>query len=150
MIRGFTLLWYLLATIVVPLILHNPSEAADYGPYTLQAPIAIDGDTIQADVLIWPNIVADAHIRVVGVDTPELHATALCERTLAQKAKTFTDAWILSHQPITIANIKPDKYSGRVDAEVIGKDGTLLTEALIAAGIGRPYNGGARLPGWCP
>ena len=40
-----------------------------------------------------------------------------------------------------------DKYGGRIDAEV-WIDDILLSDALIAAGLARPYNGGKRA-GWC-
>jgi len=131
-------------------LLCRPAEAVFFGPYQLTAPIAVDGDTIRADVTIWPAIIVDASIRVVGVDTPELRASTACERDLAVKAKAFTDTWIQTNQPLMIGAVKPDKYSGRYDdAVVTGKDGTSLTTALIQAGIGRPYSGGAR-QGWCP
>lgn len=131
-------------------VLPGPVLAAFYGPYTLTAPIAIDGDTIRADVAIWPDTVVDAAIRVLGVDTPEMKASNACERDLAQKAKAFTDAWIQANAPLLIGAVKPDKYAGRFDAVVTGKDGTSLSVALIQSGHGRRYTGGARLPGWCP
>lgn len=116
------------------------------GPYPAMAPFGIDGDTFKATVPIWPDLSADVSIRVAGVDTPELHATSQCERDLANKAKAFTDSWLMTG-PIMLTKITPDKYSGRVDAVVIGPTGN-LADALIAAGLGRPYNGGKRQP-WC-
>jgi len=126
-----------------------PAQAAFYGPYTLTAPVAIDGDTLRADVEIWPGTVVDASIRVIGVDTPELRTACAGERALAQKAKAFTDAWIQANAPITISSVKPDKYAGRFDAIVTGRTGGSLAGDLIAQGHGRPYGGGARQP-WCP
>ena len=131
------------------LLLISPVEAAFYGPYTLIAPVAVDGDTIRADVAIWPELTVDAAIRVAGVDTPELRASIPCEYQLAIKAKEFTDAWIQAQAPLMIGAVKPDKYAGRYDAVVTGKNGTSLAKALIDAGHGRSYSGGARL-GWCP
>ena len=123
-------------------------SASEYGPYVLAAPIATDGDTLRGDVNIWPDLSVDAAIRVAGVDTPELKASLPCERALAVTAKKFTDTWILKNHPITISRIKPDKFSGRYDAVVTGSTGDSLAGALIAAGIGRPYSGGAR-QAWC-
>ena len=124
-------------------------QAAFYGPYTLTAPVAIDGDTLRADVQIWPDMMTDVAIRVIGVDTPEIRATSACERDLAQKAKAFTDAWIQANAPLMIGAVKPDKYAGRYDAVVTGNDGSSLSAALIQSGHGRPYDGGKREP-WCP
>lgn len=123
--------------------------AAYYGPYGLVAPIAVDGDTIRADVPVWPGVGIDAAIRVIGVDTPEMTG-AKCpeEKAAALKAKAFTDAWLIAHRPIVIGNVIADKYSGRYDAIVTGKDGERLSDALIQAGLGRVYNGGAR-QSWC-
>lgn len=125
------------------------ASAAYYGPYVLVAPIAIDGDTIRAEVPVWPGIDADASIRVIGVDTPELTG-AKCpeEKSAALKAKAFTDSWLLAHAPIVIGNVIQDKYSGRYDAVVTGRDGERLSDALIQSGNGRKYNGGAR-GAWC-
>jgi len=153
-IGGFILLSFLLSASV--------GWSAEYGPYVLTAPIATDGDTIRADVVIWPSLSVDAAIRVAGVDTPEMRTKAacdkrasvaerdgcLCEMVLAQKAKDFTDKWVLDQQPLTASQIRPDKYAGRYDAIITGRTGELLAGALIAAKVGRPYSGGARQP-WC-
>ena len=100
---------------------------------------------------IWPDIIAEATIRVAGVDTPELfnngtRVIPLCEKALATKARDFTQAWISANQPLTIQRVQSFKYG--IGAVVVGKDQSLLSGALIAAGIARPYSGGARQP-WC-
>lgn len=126
-----------------------PAWSANYGPYTLMAPIATDGDTIRADVLIWPQHSVDTAIRVSGVDTPEIgKAKCVAEKAAGLAAKAFTQTWIVSHQPLTINRVKEDVYPGRFDAVVAGRDGSLLAGALIAAGHGRP----SRSPrlSWCP
>ena len=131
--------------------LSPPLLAASYGPYSLNAPIAVDGDTIKADVEIWPGILAEASIRVAGVDTPELVGNGTrvippCEKAMATKAREFTQAWIGTHQPLSIQRVQSFKYG--IGAVVVGKDQTLLAGALIAAGHARPYSGGARQL-WC-
>lgn len=135
-------------SLLMLIALAAPAQAALYGPYILTAPVAIDGDTLRADVEIWPDQIASVAIRVRDVDTPELRATSACERALAVKARDFTDAWLQANAPVTIARVGPDKYAGRFDAVVTGRDGSTLAAALIAAGHGRPYHGGAR-QSWC-
>lgn len=136
--------------------LSAPSYAAYYGPFGLIAPIAIDGDTIRADVPVWPHVSIDASIRVIGVDTPELTSSAGCAtkeendaiKAAALAAKAFTESWINRNSPIVIGNVRPDSYSGRYDAVVTGANGERLSDALIQSGHGRKYNGGKRQT-WC-
>lgn len=135
--------------------LSSPAFASYSGPYSLIAPMAIDGDTIKADVPVWPGVNIDASIRVIGVDTPEL-APAGCAtpaenaaiRAAAVRAKEFVDAWLNRNSPAVIGSVKQDTYSGRYDAVVTGSGGERLSVALIQAGMGRVYNGGKRKT-WC-
>src|SRR4030066_360687 len=110
----------------------TPVLAAQFGPYMLIAPIAIDGDTIRADVPIWPGVSIDASIRVIGVDTPETNIA--CEKARALAAKAFTEAWINRNSPVVISSVKPDKFGGRYVAVVTGAGGERLSAALIQSG----------------
>lgn len=144
-----------IAAVLIVCFLSSPSFATYSGPYSLIAPIAVDGDTIKADVPVWPGVYIDASIRVIGVDTPEL-APAGCAtpaenaaiRAAAVRAKEFTEAWINRNSPVVIGSVKQDAYSGRYDAVVIGSGGERLSAALLQAGHGRAYNGGKRQT-WC-
>ena len=135
--------------------LSSPAFASYSGPYSLIAPVAIDGDTIKADVPVWPGVNIDASIRVIGVDAPEL-TTAGCAtkaendaiRAAAIRAREFVDAWLNRNSPVVIGGVKQDTYSGRYDAVVTGAGGERLSAALIQAGHGRLYNGGKRQT-WC-
>lgn len=130
--------------------LSSPAFASSFGPYSLIAPAAVDGDTINADVQVWPGLIVDTSIRVIGVDTPEVRG-AKCpeEKEAAITAKSFTEAWLRAYQPVTINTVRMDKYSGRYDAVVLGRNGENLAAALIKAGHGRSYRGGTR-QSWCP
>lgn len=145
----------ILFAIAIFCFLSSPSWSALYGPYTLAEPIAIDGDTINTNVPVWPGVFISASIRVLGVDTPEL-TSAMCNtreenetiKLAALAAKAFTEAWLKRSSPITIRDIKADTYSGRYDAVVIGHSGERLSAALISASHGRTYSGGRRQT-WC-
>ena len=140
---------------LVACFLSSASFAGYSGPYSLIVPIAIDGDTIKADVPVWPGVYIDASIRVIGVDTPEL-TTAGCAtkaendaiRAAAVRAKEFVDDWLTRNSPVVIGSVKQDTYSGRYDAVVTGSGGERLSAALIQTGHGRLYNGGKRQT-WC-
>jgi endonuclease YncB( thermonuclease family) len=66
---------------------------------------------------------------------------------LAIEARDYTRA-LVAGKVVTLTAIEPDKYDKRVDAYVQLPDGRDLGNALIAAGLGRPYSGGHR-DGWC-
>ena len=99
---------------------------------------AIDGDTIVA-----PD---KTKVRVLGVDTPELHPCR-CEYEcrLGNLAKRRTQR-ALDEGPVLISPFRPDRY-GRMLARVFigGRDLSLI---LIEEGLGRPYQGEQR-QSWC-
>jgi len=100
---------------------------------------AIDGDTVDCGAV---------RVRLVNVDTPELHGQCAAEIAMAERARDFTAAR-LAAGPVTI---KPDpkrprdRY-GRALAWVI-VEGRDIGEDLIAAGLARRWDG-RRRP-WCP
>ena len=105
----------------------------------------VDGDTFNAKVEVWPNVQVTTAVRLAGVDAPELKGKCAAERTAAQAARKRL-AELLAGK-ITLAEVKPDKYSGRVDAQV-AVGGAPIADTLLAEGLVKPYTGGAR-SGWC-
>ena len=77
----------------------------------------IDGDTFEARVHLSPGLDLTTRVRLRGIDAPELKAS--CPQEL-QMAEAATDALraLLGEGEVTISNIGPDKYNGRVDADV--------------------------------
>jgi endonuclease YncB( thermonuclease family) len=107
----------------------------------------IDGDTFEAKVHLWPGLDMTTRVRLRGIDAPELKAA--CPQEL-QMAEAASDALrdLLSQGDVAIYNIGPDKYYGRVVADVATKRTENLSAALLAAGHVRSYGGGRR-SGWC-
>jgi endonuclease YncB( thermonuclease family) len=107
----------------------------------------IDGDTFLARVHLSPGLDPTTRVRLRGIDAPELKAS--CPQEL-QMAEAATDALrvLLGEGEVTISNIGPDKYSGRVDADVATRKTPNVSAAMLAAGHARSYNGGHR-SGWC-
>jgi endonuclease YncB( thermonuclease family) len=107
----------------------------------------IDGDTFEARVHLSSGFEITTRVRLRGIDAPELRAS--CPREL-QMAEAAGDALrgLLNQGEVTIYNIGPDKYYGRVDADVATRRTENVSAALLAAGYARPYNGGRR-SGWC-
>lgn len=120
-----------------------------YGPYRATVVRVEDGDSLAVDVALWPGLTQRVTVRVRGIDTPEIHASDLCERMQAQTAMAATQAWVERHQgQVTLSAVGPDKYAGRVLAEVSAGDDN-LGAGLLAAALAHPYQGGRR-GGWCP
>ena len=49
---------------------------------------------------------------------------------------------------MTVSQVGPDKYRGRIDAAVATRDTPDVAAALLKGGFARSYDGGRREP-WC-
>ena len=107
----------------------------------------IDGDTFEARVHLLPGMDLKTRIRLRGIDAPELKAQCAQELKLAEAASTALRG-LLGDGDITIYNIGPDKYPGRVVADVATRKTPNVSAALLAGGFARSYGGGHR-DGWC-
>ena len=124
------------------------SRSGDAGArQSAQVVRVIDGDTFEARVHLWQGLDITTRVRLRGVDAPELKARCLDESRMAQAAREALTTF-LKEGGVTIYNVGPDKYNGRVVADVATRTTPNVSAALIATGHGRPYNGGHRA-GWC-
>lgn len=124
------------------------SASNNYGALTVTEIISVyDGDTFRANLrATHPIISENISIRVSGIDTPEIRGKCDKEKKLAQLAKQFTKSFLLSGNTIELRNIKRGKYF-RIVADVY-VDGISLTNELIKAKLGYPYEGGTKVS-WC-
>ena len=106
----------------------------------------IDGDTFEARVHLADQYVM-TRVRLRGIDAPELKAACPEESRLAEAA-TSALRDLLKQGEVAIYNIGPDKYAGRIVADVATKRTANVSAALISTGHVRSYNGGHR-NGWC-
>jgi endonuclease YncB( thermonuclease family) len=115
--------------------------------HTVEVLRTVDGDTFDARVVMWPGLELNTRVRLRGIDAPELHAQ--CEQEF-RKAEVSTKALrtLLSEGGVAIFNIGPDKYGGRVVADVSTKTTPNVSSALVAGGHARVYLSGRR-QGWC-
>ena len=107
----------------------------------------IDGDTFEARVHLAPGQDLTTRVRLRGIDAPELKAACAEELRMAEAA-TSALRDLLGQGEVAIYNIGPDKYQGRVVADVATKRTGNVSAALLTAGHARSYNGGHR-NGWC-
>jgi endonuclease YncB( thermonuclease family) len=107
----------------------------------------IDGDTFEARVHVLPGRDLLTRVRLRGIDAPELKAACPQELQMAEAASSALRD-LLGQGGVSIYNIGPDKYQGRVVADVATRKTDNVSAALLAAGHARSYNGGHR-SGWC-
>jgi endonuclease YncB( thermonuclease family) len=107
----------------------------------------IDGDTFEARVQLWPGLEMTTRVRLRGIDAPELKASCAQELQMAEAASGALRG-LLDEGEVTISNIGPDKYNGRVVADAATRRTENVSAALLAGGFARRYGGGRR-GGWC-
>lgn len=108
----------------------------------------IDGDTFAVRVMLADDIKITVRVRLINVDTPEIHGECESEIRAAFAAKARLSELLPVGSVAELRDIKDDKYLGRIDARVLTADGRDVGNVLIHEKLGRPYSGGRR-DGWC-
>jgi micrococcal nuclease len=125
-----------------------PAHAAEIaGPVRASLVRVIDGDTVEADVHVWPGHTVRVSVRLRGIDAPELRSRCEAEKAVALQARDVL-AGLLVSGAFHIRNVDGDKFFGRVVADIETPEGEVIADRLLNAGIVRPYDGKARAP-WC-
>ncbi len=117
------------------------------GPVPALVIEVVDGDTIAVRARIWIGQEVETRVRLSGVDAPEFNGRCGRERALAAHARAFV-VEAIGVGPVKLIDVHYGKYAGRVVARIETAAGDDLAALLIAAGLGRPYEGGARAS-WC-
>lgn len=102
---------------------------------------AVDGDTFDAMVAVWPSsipkhaLLVPERIRVLGVNAPERHGAT---KAAGDAARDFTQAW-LEGADVRLYACQRDAF-GRLLATVTrARDGANLGDDLIRDGKAVPY-----------
>lgn len=106
----------------------------------------VDGDTFEADAKIWLGQSVDVRVRIAGIDAPELHARCASELTRARAARDYL-AHRIADGTVWLADVRYDKYGGRVRATVRDAQGDIGAE-MLRKGLVREYHGERRRT-WC-
>ena len=122
------------------------ASAAFNGPVQADVVRVIDGDTFEAAARIWLGEAIDIHVRIEGIDAPELHAHCTDERRRAEAARDYLASRIGDGE-VELSAVRYDKFGGRVRA-VVRDAGGDVAAAMIAKGFARPYHG-ERRRSWC-
>ncbi|MGE0094038.1 MAG: thermonuclease family protein [Alphaproteobacteria bacterium] len=130
-------------------LLAVPARATETlpGPVPAEIVSVVDGDTLSVRAHIWLGQEVATLVRLAGIDTPELNGACESERVRARAARDYLERAVADGS-VTLAQIRYEKYAGRVMAKVAAADGGDLSQRMIAAGHARAYDGGKRLP-WC-
>lgn len=117
---------------------------------------AYDGDTLVVDLPgVHPYFGAGAHVRVKGVDTPEMKGKNDCEKRLARIAQKLVESELghairidLQLAKNSKGKVKHEKF-GRILAQVL-YDKKDLAETLLRNQLAVPYEGEKKKAvDWC-
>ena len=108
----------------------------------------IDGDTFAGRVALADDTKITVRVRLINVDTPEIHGECESEIRAAFAAKARLTELLPIGTTVELQEIKDDKYLGRIDARVLDVLGRDVGKILVNEKLGRPYSGGRRAA-WC-
>ena len=108
-----------------------------------------DGDTITVDIPnVHPFFGHNAHVRVYGVDTPEMTSTERCGKTAALKARNRVRELLTKAKRIDLTKLATEKY-GRILA-VVTADGVDIGSLLLSEKLAYEYHGDTKKKiDWC-
>jgi endonuclease YncB( thermonuclease family) len=107
----------------------------------------IDGDTFVARMRTGPGGEVETRVRLRSIDAAELHARCSKELRLALAARAALQR-LLADGSVTLSRVGPDKYPGRIDANVATRSTNDISAAMLSGGFARAYDGGRRGT-WC-
>lgn len=136
--------------IVKKLIIGSFISLFSVSAYAVPATVSyiVDGDTFSASVLLKEDIKISVRVRIRNIDTPEIHGQCQSEIDMGQKAKLRLGQLLPIGSTVELTEIKDDKYLGRIDANVISKNGLDIGEIMVKENLAHKYKGGKRKP-WC-
>ena len=117
------------------------------GPSPARVVRVIDGDTVVLDVTLWPGLTQRIHLRLAGINAPETRGASHCEEAAGRDAADLVRRLVEGARRLTVRDVRQGKFAGRVLGR-LEADGQDVARSLLAAGLARPYHGGARKP-WC-
>lgn len=121
----------LAACLSLVLMVSGDAMAREAGRATRRCVRVVDGDTIV--------LAGGEKVRLIGVDTPELHHPVKPVQYFAREARDFVYSQVQGRDVVLeYDQTRRDRY-GRTLAYVFLADGTMLNEQIIARGYGFAY-----------
>lgn len=125
----------------------SPRRDVIAGPIRGEVVDIIDGDTVSVRLHVWIGQIVETHVRIDGIDTPEIKGKCEAERDKAITARNEIRK-LVNGQQIVLSNIRLEKYAGRVLAVAKNAQGVDIARHMIDKGLARAY-AGARRDSWC-
>lgn len=130
------------------------------GPVQARVLDVIDGDTVLVLAEPWPLTFHRVRIRIADIDAPELRGGCIASKAKAASAQQFLAELlgarreaqgmeVIEVPTITLRNIRPGKYQGRMVAEIWSAAGENVGARLLVEGLAVPYNGEGARKDWC-
>ena len=152
MLRCLVNRWVAACLLVGGAVFPAAAEERLAGPVPASVIEVVDGDTLSVRAHIWLGQEVRTRVRLVGIDAPEIAGACPRERRLARQAQRFLVGFLLpvDGRPaeVRLRDVRYGKYARRVLARVETVAGQDLGQALLAAELARPYDGGQRAS-WC-
>ena len=108
----------------------------------------VDGDTIDVSIDLGFNIFTIQRVRLLGIDTPEIHTKNFEEKQHGEEAKQFVINFIEEAEregyQIYVKTTLDDKY-GRMLGRVVANN-QCLNDLLLTNQLASPYNGERKIP----
>jgi len=132
-------------------ILYEVSQPIYYDDMVVSKIVSVyDGDTFRANLTSpkgYPDIISkNIGIRLSGIDTPEIKGTSKRLKSIAKKAKEYTEKRLREGNVIILKKVQRGMYF-RIIAEV-DIDGSILNQELIKKEFAREYDGGSKRGLW--
>ncbi len=104
----------------------------------------IDGDTFVVTLASgFPAIIRDSiHVRIYGINTPEMSSKDSASHANALKARIYLEAQLRQAKRIALTHVMRDKYFRLL--AVVKADTMDVGAAMIRAGLAVPYFGGTK------
>jgi micrococcal nuclease len=144
LLRGVS---FAIACAIAGLVAAQAGESVP-GPVPAEVVKIIDGDTIAVKARIWLGQDVETHVRILGIDAPELREPQCDKELKLAEAARDRLAAVVAGGRVTLKDIRSDKYGGRVLAEVDTLSGENVADLMLRSGLVRAYGGGERQP-WC-
>ena len=107
----------------------------------------VDGDTIDADIVLGFNISLTKRIRLAGIDTPESRTTDVKEKALGLEVKEWLKKRLEFAKDILIKTELPDsteKYGRIIGHLYINGEEVSINNQMIVEGYAWEYDGGTK------